>query len=51
MIGKKKIDNDGINEIIHLSKNILKLLFLAIITSIVLIAILICQKLGIFIFV
>lgn len=48
MMGKKKIDNDGLNEIIHLSKNILKLLFLALIIAIVLISIIICQRLGIF---
>lgn len=49
MFKKNKIDNDGINEIIYLSKNILRLLFIVLIIGIVLCSIIICQKLGIFI--
>ena len=36
---KNKIDTDGLNEIIYLSKNILKLLFIVLIISIILVAI------------
>lgn len=51
MLKRNKIDNDGINEIIYLSKNILRLLFIVLIVGIILCSIIICQKLGIFVLV
>lgn len=51
MLGRKKIDNNGINEIINLSKNILKLLFIVLIIGIILCTVIICQRLGIFVFI
>jgi len=48
MFKKNKVDNEGLNEIIYLSKNILKLLFIVLIVMIVLGGLSICQKLGIF---
>lgn len=51
MLRRHKIDNDGVNEIINLSKNILRLLFIVLIIGIVLCSIIICQKLGIFEFI
>ena len=52
-INKKKnnIDTDGLNEIIYLSKNILKLLFIVLIISIVLVAVMLCREIGIFRFI
>ena len=46
-----KVDNEGLNDIIHLGKNILKLAYIILIIGIILFSIIICQKLGIFIFV
>lgn len=51
MLRKKKIDNDGLNEIISLSKNILRLLFIVLVIGIVLCSIIICQQLGVFLMV
>lgn len=51
MFKKNKIDNEGINEIITLSKNILRLLFIVLIVGIILCSVIICQKLGIFLIV
>ena len=48
MLRRNKIDNEGINDIIYLSKNILKLLFIVLIIGIILCSVIICQKLGIF---
>lgn len=48
---KNKIDTDGLNEIIYLSKNILKLLFIILIISIVLVAILLFREIGVFRFI
>lgn len=48
---KNNIDTDGLNEIIYLSKNILKLLFIILIISIVLVAIILCREIGIFKFI
>lgn len=48
---KNNIDTDGLNEIIYLSKNILKLLFIILIISIVLVAIVLCREIGIFKFI
>ncbi len=42
-----KIDQNGVNEVIHLSKKILKLLYVVLIIGIVLFAIIIGQKLGV----
>jgi len=47
---KNKLDNDSLNDIIHLSKNILKLLYVVLIIGIVLCSVVICQQLGIFSF-
>lgn len=51
MLRKKKIDNDGLNEIISLSKNILRLLFIVLVIGIILCSIIICQQLGVFLMV
>lgn len=51
MLRKNKIDNDGVNEVISLSKNILKLLFIVLVIGIILASIIVCQKLGIFVLV
>ena len=48
---KNKIDTDGLNEIIYLSKNILKLLFIVLIISIVLVAIMLFREIGVFRFI
>ena len=48
---KNNIDTDGLNEIIYLSKNILKLLFIILIIRIVLVAIILCREIGIFKFI
>lgn len=48
MFNRKKIDNEGLNEIIYLSKNILKLLFIGTIISIILGSIIILKNLGVF---
>lgn len=48
---KNKIDTDGLNEIIYLSKNILKLLFIVLIISIALVAILLFREIGVFRFI
>lgn len=48
---KSKIDTDGLNEIIYLSKNILKLLFIVLIISIALVAILLFREIGVFRFI
>ncbi len=48
---KNNIDTDGLNEIIYLSKNILKLLFIVLIISIVLVAGMLCREIGIFRFI
>ena len=48
---KNNIDTDGLNEIIYLSKNILKLLFIVLIISIVLVAILLFREIGVFRFI
>lgn len=48
---KNNIDTDGLNEIIYLSKNILKLLFIVLIISIVLVAVMLCREIGIFCFI
>ena len=48
---KNKIDTDGLNEIIYLSKNILKLLFIVLIISIVLVAIILFREVGVFRFI
>ena len=48
---KNNIDTDGLNEIIYLSKNILKLLFIVLIISIVLVAFMLCREIGIFRFI
>ena len=45
---RNKIDTDGLNEIIFLSKNILKLLFIILIISIVLVGVLLFREVGIF---
>ena len=46
-----KIDTNGLNEIIYLSKNILKLLFIVLIIGIVLCMVLLFRELGIFKFI
>ncbi len=46
-----KIDTNGLNEIIYLSKNILKLLFIVLIISIILCMVLLFRELGIFKFI
>ena len=48
MFNRKKIDNEGVNEIIYLSKNILKVLYIALIASIILCVVFIFKNLGIF---
>ena len=48
---KNKIDTDGLNEIIYLSKNILKLLFIVLIISIILVAIMLFREIGVFRFI
>ena len=48
---RNKIDTDGLNEIIFLSKNILKLLFIILIISIVLVGVLLFREVGIFRFI
>ena len=48
---KNNIDTDGLNEIIYLSKNILKLLFIVLIISIILVAILLFREIGVFRFI
>lgn len=48
---KGKIDTDGLNEIIYLSKNILKLLFIVLIISILLVAIILFREIGVFRFI
>lgn len=48
---RNKIDTDGLNEIIYLSKNILKLLFIILIISIVLVGVLLFREVGIFRFI
>lgn len=48
---KSNLDTDGLNEIIYLSKNILKLLFIVLIISIVLVAVMLCREIGIFKFI
>lgn len=47
MIRKNKLDQEGLNELIHLGKNILKVSYVVLIIGIVLFAIIIAQKLGI----
>ena len=42
-----KIDQDSVNEVVHLSKKILKLFYVVLIIGIILFAIIIGQKLGI----
>lgn len=48
---KNKIDTDGLNEIIYLGKNILKLLFIVLVVSIVLVVFVLCKEIGIFKFI
>ncbi len=48
---KSKIDTDGLNEIIYLSKNILKLLFIVLVISIALVAIILFREIGVFRFI
>lgn len=48
---KNNIDTDGLNEIIYLSKNILKLLFIVLVISIILVAILLFREIGVFRFI
>lgn len=48
---RNKLDIDGVNEIIYLGKNILKLLFVVLIISIVLVAFVLFKEIGIFRFV
>ncbi len=45
---KNKLDIDGLNEVIYLGKNILKLLFIVLVVSIVLVVFLLCKEIGIF---
>ncbi len=45
---KNKLDIDGLNEVIYLGKNILKVLFIALIVSIILIAVVLLREVGIF---
>ena len=51
MFKKNKIDTEGLNEVIYLVKNILKVLFIALIISIGLIAVILFRELGIFKFI
>lgn len=51
MFRKNKIDTEGLNEVIYLVKNILKVLFIALIISIGLIAVILFRELGIFKFI
>jgi predicted PurR-regulated permease PerM len=48
---KNEIDKDGLNDIIFLSKNILKLLFVILIIGIILASVVLCKFLGIFTFI
>ncbi len=48
---KNNIDTDGLNEIIYLSKNILKLLFIVLIISIILVAVILLREVGVFRFI
>ena len=48
---KSKINTDGLNEIIYLSKNILKLLFIVLVISIALVAIILFREIGVFRFI
>ena len=48
---RNKLDIDGVNEIIYLGKNILKLLFVVLIISIVLVAFVLFKEIGIFRFI
>ncbi|MEG2236008.1 MAG: AI-2E family transporter [Clostridia bacterium] len=48
---KNNIDNDGVNEVIYLSKKILKLLFIVLLFGIVLCSVVIFRELGIFTFI
>ena len=50
MKNKKEIDKQGVNEIIYLSKNILKLLFIILIIGIILGAVIIFRETGVFAF-
>ena len=45
---RNKLDIDGLNEVIYLGKNILKVLFIALIVSIILIAVVLLREVGIF---
>lgn len=51
MFRKNKIDTEGLNEVIFLVKNILKVLFIALIISIGLIGVILFRELGIFKFI
>lgn len=51
MFRKNKIDTEGLNEVIYLVKNILKVLFIALIISIGLIGVILFRELGIFKFI
>ena len=51
MFKKNKIDTEGLNEVIYLVKNILKVLFIALIISIGLIGVILFRELGIFKFI
>lgn len=48
---KNKLDVDGLNEVIYLGKNILKLLFICLIVSIVLVVFILFKEIGIFKFI
>lgn len=48
---KNSIDKEGVNEVVHLSKNILKLLYVVLVVGIILCTVVICQQLGIFVFI
>lgn len=45
---KKEIDTSGVNEIIYLSKNILKLMFIILCISIILVGFILLKELGVF---
>ena len=51
MFRKNKIDTEGLNEVIYLVKNILKVLFIALIISIGLIGVILFRELGVFRFI
>lgn len=48
---KNKLDVDGLNEVIYLGKNILKLLFICLIVSIILVVFILFKEIGIFKFI